>query len=152
MAFCSSLKLRLVRERNSFFQNFVFVESVLGTFSFKGWWQMVPRKLQASKTFNSISKYRNGICDEYESLVFVSFLEYFEIFAVKCRIFFIKVSASSGLPRRHSFGSSRNLSSLRDEPKECLRGRLGVFASLGFFHSPSLIQNYTYCSATTTSI
>ena len=30
------------------------------------------------------------------------------------------------LPRRHSFGSSRNLSSprLRDEPKQCLRGRL----------------------------
>ena len=33
------------------------------------------------------------------------------------------------LPRRHSFGSSRNLSSpwggVRDQPKECLRGRLG---------------------------
>ena len=36
---------------------------------------------------------------------------------------------SPSLPRRHSFGSSRNLSfvgeeRLRDEPKECLRGRL----------------------------
>ena len=37
--------------------------------------KMVPRKLQVSETFHSISKSRNGICDESKSLVFVSFLE-----------------------------------------------------------------------------
>ena len=48
----------------------------------------VPRKLQVSETFHSISKSRNGICDESRSLVFLSFLEsrIFELFAVKSRI------------------------------------------------------------------
>ena len=37
------------------------------------------------------------------------------------------------LPRRHSFGSSRNLSFPTNEPKECLRGRLAVLR-----YSPNL--------------
>ena len=50
---------------------------------------MVPRKLQVSETFHSISKSHNGICDESRSLVFVNFLEsrIFKLFAVKFRIF-----------------------------------------------------------------
>ena len=45
---------------------------------------MIPRKLQVSETFHSISKSRNGVCDEFRSLVFVSFLESwsFEFFVV----------------------------------------------------------------------
>ena len=45
---------------------------------------MVPRKLQVSENFHSISKSRNGICDESRSLIFVTFLESrtFELFAV----------------------------------------------------------------------
>ena len=63
-------------------------------------WQMVPRKLQVSETFHSISKSWNGICDESQSLVFVSFLEsrIFELFAVKSPIFKqgLRISASLG--------------------------------------------------------
>ena len=61
---------------------------------------MVPRKLQVSETFHSISKSRNGIFDECRSFVFVSFLEswIFELFAVKSQIFkhCLCVSASHG--------------------------------------------------------
>ena len=50
------------------------------------------------------------------------------------------------LPRRHSFGSSRNLPSpfvgeerLRDEPKECLRGRLTQTVNTPHFLSILLV-------------
>ena len=51
----------------------------------KGVAKLVPRKLQAFETLQSISKSRNGICDKSQSLVFMSFLEsqIFELFAVK---------------------------------------------------------------------
>ena len=50
---------------------------------------MVPRKLQVSQTFHSISKSWNSICDDSRSLVFVSFCEsqIYELFAVKSQIF-----------------------------------------------------------------
>ena len=44
---------------------------------------MVPRKLQVSESFHSISKSRSGICDESPSLVFflvslsLGFLKFF---------------------------------------------------------------------------
>ena len=52
-------------------------------------WQMVPRKLQVLETFHSISKSQNSVCNESQSLVFVSFLEswIFELFEVKSQIF-----------------------------------------------------------------
>ena len=70
---------------------------------------MVHRKLQVLETFHSISKSRNGICDESRGLSFVSFLEsqiFHELFAVKSRI--------------------------------CKQG-IGVSVSLGFYHSPRCI-------------
>ena len=46
---------------------------------------MVPKKLQVSETFHSIPTSWNAICDESQSLVFVSFLEFqiLELLAVK---------------------------------------------------------------------
>ena len=60
---------------------------------------MVPRKLQVSETFHSISKSWNGICDESRSLVFVNFLEsrIFELFVVKSRIFKQGLGVSASL-------------------------------------------------------
>ena len=65
---------------------------------------MVPRKLQVSETFHSISKSRNGICDESRSLTFVSFLEsrIFELLAVKSRICMQGLGVSASLGFYHS--------------------------------------------------
>ena len=62
-------------------------------FSWQGWpniflnegWQMVPRKLQVLEILRSISKSWNSICDESQSLIFMSFLESqnFEFFCSK---------------------------------------------------------------------
>ena len=66
---------------------------------------MVPRKLQVSETFHSISKSLNGICDESQILDFVSFLEswIFEPFAVKSQMFKqgLGISASLRLNIHH---------------------------------------------------
>ena len=81
--------------------SFIYLSTPLGP---TGGVANLPGKLQVLETFHSISKSRNGICDESQSLVFVSFLESWinDLFAVKSQIFKQGLCVSASLGFYHS--------------------------------------------------